>query len=153
MGNNELNNKILKNVRSKIVVSSLESEERMKISRRNKIVSICAALMIVVSGGLFTVNAATDGKVAEEIKKFITVNYDQSKYKVVTENQTEYIDGDEYVRYQLESLDGTEEVEILTNKSELDKENATLDMNVTSTEDGTSVNLDVKTDIITPEGK
>lgn len=141
MGNNELNNKILKNVRSKIVVSSLESEERMKISKRNKVISICAALMIVVSGGLFTVNAATDGKVAEEIKKFITIDYDQSKYKVVTENQTEVIDGDEYVRYELQSIDGQEEIETLINKSELKNQNLTV--NVVPTEDGTGVSVDV----------
>lgn len=141
MGNNELNNKILKNVRSKIVVSSLESEERMKISKRNKVISICAALMIVVSGGLFTVNAATDGKVAEEIKKFITIDYDQSKYKVVTENQTEVIDGDECVRYELQSIDGQEEIETLINKSELKNQNLTV--NVVPTEDGTGVSVDV----------
>lgn len=141
MGNNELNNKILKNVRSKIVVSSLESEERMKISKRNKVISICAALMIVVSGGLFTVNAATDGKVAEEIKKFITIDYDQSKYKVVTENQTEVIDGDEYVRYELQSIDGQEEIETLINKSELKNQNLTV--NVVPTEDGTGVSVDI----------
>lgn len=143
MGNNELNNKILKNVRSKIVVSSLESEERMKISKRNKVISICAALMIVVSGGLFTVNAATDGKVAEEIKKFITIDYDQSKYKVVTENQTEVIDGDEYVKYELQSLDGTEEYETLINKSELDRQNANAEIKMNSVTTGDEVNATV----------
>lgn len=34
MENNELNNKILKNVRNKIVVSNLEKEYAMKISKR-----------------------------------------------------------------------------------------------------------------------
>ncbi len=151
MGNKELNNKILKNVRSKIVVSSLESEEKMKISRRNKIVSICAVLMIVVSGGLFTVNAATDGKIAEgikeELKKVITINYDQSKYKVVTENQAEYIGGDEFVKYEMESLDGKEEVVTLINKSEFDRQNinAEINVNAVTTDDETSVDFDIVT--------
>ena len=36
MENNELNNKILKNVRNRIVVSNLEKEEAMKIENRRK---------------------------------------------------------------------------------------------------------------------
>lgn len=136
MGNNELNSRILKNVRSKIVVSSLESEERMKISKRNKVVSICAALIVVISGGLFTVNAATDGKVAEEIKKVITINYDQSKYKVVTENKIENINGEDYIRYDVVSNDNTEEFTTLINKSELDKQNQNAEIKFNTTIEG-----------------
>lgn len=136
MGNNELNSRILKNVRSKIVVSSLESEERMKISKRNKVVSKCAALIVVISGGLFTVNAATDGKVAEEIKKVITINYDQSKYKVVTENKIENINGEDYIRYDVVSNDNTEEFTTLINKSELDKQNQNAEIKFNTTIEG-----------------
>ncbi len=142
MENKELNNKILKNVRSKIVVSSLESEEKMKISKRNKVISMCAAVMIVVSSGLFTVNAATDGKIAEEIKKVININYNQSKYKIVSENQIEDANGDEYVKYVMESIDGTEEQITVINKSELDRQNVTAEINVNATTDEeTTVNI------------
>lgn len=134
MGNNELNNRVLKNVRSKIVVSSLEREEKMKITKRNKVISICTMLIVVISGGLFTVNATTDGKIAEEIKKAITINYDQSKYKVVTENQIENINGEEYVKYTMESLNGAEEFETLINKSEMDKQELDTQINVTTSE-------------------
>ena len=50
MENNELNNKILKNVRNKIVVSNLEKEYAMKISKRKQIISLCATTIILLSG-------------------------------------------------------------------------------------------------------
>ena len=62
MENNELNNKILKNVRNKIVVSNLEKEYAMKISKRKQIISLCATTIILLSGSFLTVNAATEGK-------------------------------------------------------------------------------------------
>ncbi len=73
MENNELNNRILRNVRSKIVVSNLESEENMKINAKKQILSICAVALVMVSGGFFTVNAATNGQLAKDIKEFVTV--------------------------------------------------------------------------------
>ena len=73
MENNELNNKILKNVRNKIVVSNLEKEEAMKISKRKQAISLCATVIILLSGSFLTVNAATDGKIAEGIKEELTI--------------------------------------------------------------------------------
>ena len=69
MENHEWNNKILKNVRNKIVVSNLEREENMKINQRKQVVSVLTATLIVLSGGFLTVNAATDGKLVEDIKQ------------------------------------------------------------------------------------
>ena len=69
MENNELNNKILKNVRNKIVVSNLEKEYAMKISKRKQIISLCATTIILLSGSFLTVNAATEGKLVEDIKE------------------------------------------------------------------------------------
>ena len=73
MENKELNNRILRNVRSKIVVSNLESEENMKINAKKQILSICAVALVMVSGGFFTVNAATNGQLVQDIKEFVTV--------------------------------------------------------------------------------
>ena len=53
-----------------VTTSSVPSSDSISyFTNRNKVISICAAVMIVVSGGLFTVNAATDGKIAEGIKE------------------------------------------------------------------------------------
>lgn len=133
MENQEWNRKIWQNVRNKIVVSNLEREESMKLNKRKQLLSAVAVMVIMFAGSFFTVNAATDGKVVEELKKVITINYDQSKYKVVTENEIENIDGDEYVKYEVVSNDGTEEYTTLINKSEMDKQNLQTEINVTST--------------------
>lgn len=133
MENNELNKKIFENVRNRIVVSNLESEENMKLNKRKQVLSIAAIMVIMLTGSFFTVNAATDGKVVEEIKKAITIKYDESRYKVVTENQIENINGEEYVKYEIVSNDNTEEFTTLINKSEMDKQNLQTEFNITST--------------------
>ncbi len=143
MENNELNKKIFENVRNRIVVSNLESEENMKLNKRKQVLSVVAMMVIMLTGSFFTVNAATDGKVVEEIKKAITIKYDESKYKVVTENQIENIDGEEYVKYEIVSNDGTEEYTTLINKSEMDKQNVQTEINVTSTKTDNEVESSV----------
>ena len=82
MEKNELNRKVLENVRNRIVVSNLESEENMKLNKRKQVLSVAAVMVIMLTGSFFTVNAATDGKVVEEIKKAITIKYDESKYNL-----------------------------------------------------------------------
>lgn len=143
MENNELNKRIFENVRNRIVVSNLESEENMKINKRKQILSVVTVMFIMFTGSFFTVNAATDGKVVEEIKKVITITYDQSKYKVVTENQIENIDGQEYVKYDIISNDGTEEFTTLINKSEIDKQNLQTEFNIISTKTDNEVESSV----------
>ncbi len=133
MENNGLNKKIFENVRNRIVVSNLESEENMKLNKRKQVLSVAVIMVVMLTGSFFTVNAATDGKVVEEIKKAITIKYDESKYKVVTENQIENIDGEEYVKYEIVSNDNTEEFTTLINKSEMDKQNLQTEFNITST--------------------
>lgn len=136
MENNELNNKILKNVRNKIVVSNLEREECMKLNKRKQIISVLTASLIILSGGFLTVNAATDGKLVEEIKHVITIKLDNDgKYKVTTEKNSE---GDEIVKYKIDNLDGVEgEMDLEVNKTELLKENLEVEIDVDSkTENG-----------------
>lgn len=131
MESNELNNKIIKNVRNKIVVSALEREESMKIEKRKQVISLCAVMLVIFSGGFMTVNAATNGKVVEEIKDFIQINYDQSKYKIVGETDTiDATTGEEHVVYEVQSNDGQEEFLIDTNKTVLEKENLEVNGNI-----------------------
>ena len=69
MENQELNKRIMKNVRNRIVVSNLEREESMKLRARKRVISMCAVAVILLSGSLLSVNAATDGKLAEDIRE------------------------------------------------------------------------------------
>lgn len=135
MENNELNNKILKNVRNKIVVSNLEKEEAMKISKRKQAISLCATVIILLSGSFLTVNAATDGQLAENIKEkykeIITINYDESKYKIVdVEEGKDPVSGGNTVTYRATSIDNTEEMVTIINTDNLDGENLKLDWDI-----------------------
>lgn len=73
MENNELNKKIFENVRNRIVVSNLESEENMKLNKRKQVLSVAAVMVIMLTGSFFTVNAATDGELSNKIKETIRV--------------------------------------------------------------------------------
>lgn len=68
MESKDLNSAVLKRVRNKIVVSNLESEEKMKINKKKQILSLAAVIILFLSGGFITVNAATDGQLANNIK-------------------------------------------------------------------------------------
>ena len=75
MRNDEFNNKIIENVKNRIVVSNLESEEKMKINKKKQILSIAAMMIIMVTGSFFTVNAATDGELVKKIKEKINITF------------------------------------------------------------------------------
>lgn len=68
MESKDLNSAVLKRVRNKIVVSNLESEEKMKINKKKQILSLTAVIVLFLSGGFIAVNAATDGQLANNIK-------------------------------------------------------------------------------------
>lgn len=68
MESRDLNSAVLKRVRNKIVVSNLESEEKMKINKKKQILSLAAVIILFLSGGFITVNAATDGQLVNNIK-------------------------------------------------------------------------------------
>lgn len=135
MENNELNSKILKNVRNKIVVSNLEKEEVMRINKRKQVISLCATVLILLSGSFFTVNAATDGKLAENIKEkykeIVTIDYDESKFKLVDiEEGKDPASGGNTVSYKLTSNDNLEEVETVINIDALEEENINVKHNI-----------------------
>lgn len=121
MENRELSNKILKNVRNKIVVSNLEREENMRISKRKQAISVFTAMIIVLSGGFLTVNAATDGKLVEDIKQkyeeMIVVKIDKDNYKVTSEKSE---NGEEYITYTVQ-VDDYEEYQYEINKNVLEE--------------------------------
>ncbi len=99
MGNNELNNKIIGNVRNKIVISNLEKEKNMKICKRKQIVSILSVVILFVSGSFVTVNAATDGKLAKSVKNFITITINGNQYEATESSRGVDENGNEYVKY------------------------------------------------------
>lgn len=83
MESKDLNSAVLKRVRNKIVVSNLESEEKMKINKKKQILSLAAVIILFLSGGFITVNAATDGQLVNNIKDKII------KVVLVDDNGTE----------------------------------------------------------------
>lgn len=144
MENNELNNKILKNVRNKIVVSNLESEENMKLNIKKQIISICAVVLVATSGGFFTVNAATNGKLVQDIKEFVTVTI------VKQDGTTESVEGktqtDEYGNTWLKYEGKGEEWEdvIYVQRIELEKNNLGIDAKITENETNGEMNIEIK---------
>ncbi len=73
MENKELNERIIENIRNRVVISNLESEENMKLNKRKQILSIVAVMIVMLTGSFFTVNAATNGELAEKVKDTIQV--------------------------------------------------------------------------------
>lgn len=134
MENRELGDKILKNVRNKIVVSNLEREENMKLSRRKQIISLCATVMMVLSGGFLTVNAATEGKLVEDIKQkyeeMIVVKLDHDNYEVTTQKDEK---GEEHVIYTIHPQ-YSEEMQFDVNKDALEGEK--LEVEIKENEEG-----------------
>lgn len=135
MENNELKKYILKNVKSKIVISNLESEESMKINTKKQIFSVLAVIMLVLVGGFFSVNAATDGKLIENIKEVIKVTMIKDDGVAVQLDGKEYTDsnGDNWVHYE------NENTQIDVNKKEIDVNDLTLETQITQYEVSTEI--------------
>ena len=141
MENNELNEKVIKNVRNRIAVSNLESEEKMKISKRKQILSIAAICMILLTGSFVTVNAATDGKLVENVKDTIkTVKVRIVKNGDITEVKAMPVDydvdynenGNAMISYHL--VDSDVDVELEGKDVVLQKGNIELEENMDDAE-------------------
>lgn len=134
MENNDLNDKIMRNVRNRIVVSNLEKEEAMEKAKRKHIISLCATTVILLSGSFLSVNAATDGKLVEDIKEkykeIITIDYDQSKYQITDVKEEKMPTGENTVTYRMTSKDGQEQMDTVIITDELDKVNLKIKDNV-----------------------
>ena len=140
MRNDEFNNKIIENVKNRIVVSNLESEAYMKISKKKQIISIAAMAIIMVTGSFFTVNAATDGELVKKIKEKINITIvNEDGTEETLEDTNIYVtDNNEYVvEYLIKDDSNTqsqteESFKIYTNT--LEEENKTVDAKVSENE-------------------
>ena len=90
MDHNELNSRVLENVKSRIAVSNLEMEEKRMISRRKRIVSFVVIFMIIFTSSVITVNAMTDNGLVNAIKSIfnkenVTLNYGERVHPITKE--------------------------------------------------------------------
>ena len=140
MRNDEFNKKIIENVKNRIVVSNLESEEHMKISKKKQIISIAAMAIIMVTGSFFTVNEATNGELRKKIKKKINITIvNEDGTEETLEDANIYVtDNNEYVvEYLIKDDSNTqnqteESFKIYTNT--LEEENKNVDAKVSENE-------------------
>lgn len=118
MENNKLNNKIIENVRNRVVVSNLESEESMKISKRKQVLSVVAVMVVMLTGSFITVNAATDGELAQKVKDTIQVIFTDKDGKQEEIKGTTYTDSNNHTIEKYETdKNGTQHT------LEIDKDN------------------------------
>lgn len=106
MKNNELSNRISKNVREKIAVSNLEKEFNMKIKMKKQIITFSLLGVLLLSSSFFTVNAATNGELVNNVKETMKVWFekeDGTKEKV--KETTGKDKNGNYTEYHLENKD------------------------------------------------
>lgn len=134
MKNNELDKRIIENVRNRVVISNLESEETMKLNKRKQILSLVAVMTIMLTGGFATVNAATDGELAEKVKNTVQVIFTDKDGKQEEVKGTTYTDSNNHTmeKYQIEK-DGVEYT-VEADKNNLDELNLTYKENLNNEE-------------------
>lgn len=147
MEDKKINNRVLNNVRNKIVVSNLESEENMKINIKKQIISLCVVLTLFMAGGFVTVNAATDGKLLDNIKETIKVTFVNNDGKKEELEGKTYTDskGDTWVQYEKNTNAGSIKTEI--NKNALDGENLELEASMKEDKDNNG-EIESKVDLV-----
>lgn len=109
MEENKLDEKIIENVRNRVVISNLESEENMKINKRKQILSLMIVSVIMLTGSFITVNAATNGQLAEKVKDTIQVIFTDKDGKQEEIKGSTYTDSNNHTieKYEIER-DGME---------------------------------------------
>ena len=139
MVNNELNKKIVESVRNRVVISNLESEENMKINKRKQIVSLVAVMLIMLTGSFITVNATTNGELAEKAKDTIQVIFTDKDGKQEEVKGTTYTDSNNHTieKYHIEK-DGAEHT-IEVDKNNLDNQNLTFKENIKDGEESITI--------------
>jgi len=90
MNNNELNNRVIENLKSRIAISNFEMEEKQMIIKRKKIISFVAIFMVIFTSGFVTVNAMTNNGLVNAIKSIfnkenITANYGERVHPITKE--------------------------------------------------------------------
>lgn len=139
MENDEFNDRIVKKVRSRIVMSNLESEENMRLNRKVKVLSLVAIVFGVLTCGFVTVNAVTDGELVNKVIDTVNVIFikDGKEEKVEGHNYKDS-NNNEIVRYNVEENGTYHEVEV--NKTVLDEEE--FKFNNVIEEDGVTIIID-----------
>lgn len=87
MNNNELNNRVIENLKSRIAISKFEMEEKQVIIKRKRIICFVTIFVVIFTSGLVTVNAMTNNGLVNAIKSIfdkenITVNYGERVHPV-----------------------------------------------------------------------
>lgn len=130
MENNELNKRIIENVRNRVVISNLESEGNMKINKRKQVLSLVVVMVIMLTGSFITVNAATNGELVEKVKDTIQVIFVDKDGKQEEVKGTTYTDSNNHTieKYKTEK-NGTEHT-LEVDKNNLDESNLTIKDNI-----------------------
>lgn len=130
MENSELSKRIIENVRNRVVISNLEREENMKLNKRKQILSVMAVMFMMLTGSFFTVNAATNGELAEKVKDSIQVIFTDKDGKQEEVKGTTYTDSNNHTieKYQIEKNGANYTLEV--DKDNLDDSNLTFKENI-----------------------
>lgn len=123
MVKNELNKRIIENVRNRVVISNLESEENMKLNKRKQILSLTAIVTIMITGSFFTVNAATNGELADKVKDTVKVIFVKDDGKEEPVEGTTYTNSDNHTIEKFEMNENGIEHTLEIDKTILDEEN------------------------------
>lgn len=144
MENNELNNKIFEKVINRVVISNLESEKSMKLNRKKRILSLTAVVIFIFTGGLFTVNATTNGEVAQKIKDAISVVFVNNDGKEEPIKGTTYTDSNNHVIEKYEIEKNGEKSVLEVDKTNLDNQNLTIKANTKIDGDKEEINMTIE---------
>lgn len=130
MENSELSKRIIENVRNRVVISNLEREENMKLNKRKQILSVMAVMFMMLTGSFFTVNATTNGELAEKVKDSIQVIFTDKDGKQEEVKGTTYTDSNNHTieKYQIEKNGANYTLEV--DKDNLDDSNLTFKENI-----------------------
>ena len=123
MENKELTKKVIENVRNRVVISNLESEENMKLNKRKQILSLVAVMTIMLTGSFFTVNAATNGELANKVKDTVKVISVKDDGKEEDVKGTTYTDLNNHIIEKYETNENGIEHTLQIDKTNLDEEN------------------------------
>lgn len=98
----------------------------MKFNKRKQVLSLLAVMIIILTGGFITVDAATNGELSEKVKDTIQVIFTDKSGKQEEVKGTTYTDSNNHTieKYQIER-DGMEHT-LEVDKTILEDSNLTL---------------------------
>ena len=126
MENNELSKKIIENVRNRVVISNLESEENMKLNKRKQVLSLITVMLVLLTGSFITVNATSNGEVVDQIKDKIKVIFVKDDGKEEQLKGSVYTDSNNHKIEKFEVENNGMEFTTELDKTILDEENLTV---------------------------